>query len=198
MSTLSKKKIAITGTIGSGKSQVSKHLIELGYPVLDLDKVNASLLEKGNRGYEQLCAAKLVQLDAQGQIDKKELAHRLFSDPSVKQQVESILHSLLYQECLEWMDCQPSSLVFVEVPLLFEGNFQDAFDRIWCVVTSEKIALDRLMNYRGFTKEDALARMASQMSAKEKMERSHVVLYNEDSLENLNVQIDMALEKEKK
>ena len=54
------------------------------------------------------------------------------------------------------------------------------------------------MNYRGFTKEDALARMASQMSAKEKMERSHVVLYNEDSLENLNVQIDMALEKEKK
>ena len=49
MSTLSKKKIAITGTIGSGKSQVSKYLIELGYPVLDLDKVNASLLEKGNR-----------------------------------------------------------------------------------------------------------------------------------------------------
>lgn len=198
MSTLSKKKIAITGTIGSGKSQVSSHLKELGYPVLDLDKVNASLLKKGNQGYQRLCEAGLVRLDSQGQIDKKELAHRLFSDASVKAQVETILHALLRQETLKWIDQQDSSLVFVEVPLLFEGNYQNEYDRIWCVVAKDEIALERLIKYRGFTKEDALARMASQMPAKEKMERSDVVLYNEADLDALNIQIEKELEKEKK
>ena len=71
MHTLSEKKmIAITGSMGSGKSEVSKYVSQL-YPVIDCDKINAHLLEKGEKGYHKLIQLDWVVLDKNGQIDKK-------------------------------------------------------------------------------------------------------------------------------
>ena len=161
MSKLSKKKvIGITGSMGSGKSEISRYLRKK-YPVLDCDQVNADLLKKGNLGYQKLNDLRIVELDSNGQIIKESLASYMFSKAEHRKQVE------------------------------------DHFDSIWCVVADLDVALSRLQTYRNFTREQALARLVSQMNPEEKMAKSDIVLQNNGTVEQLHKQIEEALKEEK-
>lgn len=79
---------------------------------------------------------------------------------------------------------------------LFESHMEDYFESIWCIVVSDKIALERLFNYRNFTYEQAKERISKQMSPKEKMERSTIIIKNNKSVEDLEIEIKKALKKE--
>lgn len=181
--------------MGSGKSKVSSYL-KKKYPVLDCDRVNANLLEKGEEGYQCLRSNRLVSLLPDGTIDKKALASKMFEDTVLKERVESILHPLIVKKMQEWIDRQDVSMVFVEVPLLFESQMENLFDSIWCVVASQETALHRLCTYRHFTTEQAKARLAFQMDPQQKMRRSSQVIFNDGTLEDLKQNIRKALKKE--
>ena len=197
MSKMSKKKvIGITGSMGSGKSEISRYLRNK-YPVLDCDQVNADLLKKGNLGYQKLNDLHIVELDLNGQIIKESLASYMFSNEKHRKQVEAILHPLIFEQMHKWICEQESSIVFVEMPILFEISAQDHFDSIWCVVADLDVALSRLQTYRNFTREQALARLVSQMNPEEKMAKSDIVLQNNGTVEQLHKQIDEALKEEK-
>ena len=197
MSKLSKKKvIGITGSMGSGKSEISRDLRKK-YPVLDCDQVNADLLKKGNLGYQKLNDLRIVELDSNGQIIKESLASYMFSKAEHRKQVEAILHPLIFEQMHKWIYEQESSIVFVEMPILFEISAQDHFDSIWCVVADLDVALSRLQTYRNFTREQALARLVSQMNPEEKMAKSDIVLQNNGTVEQLHKQIEEALKEEK-
>ena len=197
MSKLSKKKvIGITGSMGSGKSEISRYLRKK-HPVLDCDQVNSDLLKKGNLGYEKLKEMNIVELDLNGQIIKESLASYMFSNEKHRKQVEAILHPLIFKQMHKWICEQESSIVFVEMPILFEISAQDHFDSIWCVVADLDVALSRLQTYRNFTREQALARLVSQMNPEEKMAKSDIVLQNNGTVEQLHKQIDEALKEEK-
>lgn len=196
MSKLPKKKvIGITGSMGSGKSEVKRY-ISKSYPVLDCDWVNAKLLEKGQAGYHQLKKLGILKFDQEMNIDKVELAKYMFSNLEHKKLVENILHPLIFEYMENWIKEQSQELVFIEIPLLFEIQAQDSFDSIWCVVTSRDIALQRLQKYRHFTYEQAIARLNHQMDPEWKMKQSHVVLKNNGTKEELYQQIKGALKKE--
>ena len=196
MSKLSKKKvIGITGSMGSGKSEISRYLAKK-YPVLDCDHVNADLLKKGNLGYQKLNELHIVQLDAQKEIKKESLASYMFSKEENRKRVESILHPLIFEQMHTWIQEQESPIVFVEMPLLFEISAQDHFDSIWCVVADLDVALSRLQTYRNFTREQALARLVSQMNPEKKMAQSNIILYNNGTVAHLHEQIEDALKKE--
>ena len=197
MSKMSKKKvIGITGSMGSGKSEISRYLRNK-YPVLDCDQVNADLLKKGNLGYEKLKKMNIVELDSNGQIIKESLASYMFSNIEHRKQVEAILHPLIFDEMHKWIHEQESLIVFVEMPILFEISAQEHFDSIWCVVADLDVALSRLQTYRNFTREQALARLVSQMNPEEKMAKSNIVLRNNSTVEQLHMQIEDALKEEK-
>lgn len=197
MSKLSKKKvIGITGSMGSGKSEISRYLRKK-HPVLDCDQVNADLLKKGNLGYQKLNDLRIVELDSNGQIIKESLASYMFSKAEHRKQVEAILHPLIFEQMHKWIYEQESSIVFVEMPILFEISAQDHFDSIWCVVADLDVALSRLQTYRNFTREQALARLVSQMNPEEKMAKSDIVLQNNGTVEQLHKQIEEALKEEK-
>ena len=214
MSKLSKKKvIGITGSMGSGKSEISRYLRKK-YPVLDCDQVNADLLKKGNLGYQKLKKMNIVELDSNGQIIKESLASYMFSNENHRKQVEWTDAQLIAEELYDrnpdldpktvrftdlhkWICEQESSIVFVEMPILFEISAQDHFDSIWCVVADLDVALSRLQTYRNFTREQALARLVSQMNPEEKMAKSDIVLQNNGTVEQLHKQIEEALKEEK-
>lgn len=197
MSTLSKTKvIGITGSIGSGKSQVSKYIKEM-YPVIDCDQVNAQLLEKGQPGYEALMALSYVQVQADQTIDKVHLANVMFSDCEKKKEIESILHPLIFKRINQWIQEQQTPVVFVEMPILFEIGATHMFDEIWCVYAPKEEAISRLSLYRGISKEEGLRRWNVQLSPQEKMRKSDVVIYNDGTLADLYAQVQADLEKVK-
>lgn len=197
MPKLSKKKvIGITGSMGSGKSEISRYLSQ-NYPVLDCDQVNAQLLEKGNAGYEELKKRKLVDFDADGNINKKSMAAFMFSSDQNRKLVESILHPLIFEQMHQWIKKQKSPVVFIEMPILFEIHAQNHFDSIWCVISDLDVALYRLQTYRNFTREQALARLMAQMNPEEKMAQSNIILRNNGTVLQLHHQIDDALRKER-
>ena len=197
MSKMSKKKvIGITGSMGSGKSEISRYLRKK-YPVLDCDQVNADLLKKGNLGYQKLNDLHIVELESNGEIIKESLATYMFSNEEHRKQVEAILHPLIFDEMHKWIHEQESLTVFVEMPILFEISAQEHFDSIWCVVADLDVALSRLQTYRNFTREQALARLVSQLDPEEKMAKSDIVLRNNSTVEQLHMQIEDALKEEK-
>lgn len=188
------KVIALTGTIGSGKSTAARY-VNRQFPVIDCDKVNAELLEKGHEGYDALCASGLVSLDKSGNIDKAKMAETIFTDPDKKKRVEALLHPMIFRKVDEWIRKQNARAVFVEMPILFEIGADRYFRTIWCVVCDPDTAVDRLMKYRAFSKEDALRRIASQWSAEKKEKQSTLVIDNSGTEAQLEQKIKQLMER---
>ena len=175
-------KIAITGTIGSGKSTVASYLRNKGYFVFDCDEVNRELLNSDI----------LVEYFDNGLLDKKKLANIVFNDEKKRLLLESIMHPLILERMKK--ESGKHDPFFAEVPLLFEVNWDKYFDKVLLVVVDEKTALNRLVA-RGLTIEESEQRIKNQMSIKEKIERSDVIIYNDSSLFSLYEKIDRWLSK---
>ncbi len=184
-------KYAITGTIGSGKSEVSKYLRQKGYHVFDCDKYNAYLLEKDNAGYRLVKEYFLDCFDGDN-LDKKKLANIIFNNLEKKKKLESLLHPLIFEEIKK--ESNMYNPFFAEVQLLFETGMDKYFDYKLLIVSDENITFDRLLK-RGMNKEDIERRINNQMSAKDKIERSDGIIYNNLDLIYLYRQIDLWLKK---
>ena len=172
-------KIAVTGTIGSGKSEVCNYLRNKGYDVFDCDEENRKLLEKGEEGYLKIREVFSDCFDKEI-LDKKKLAAKVFADKNDKKKLEEIMHPLILKRLNERKD----DPLFAEVPLLFEAGWDKYFDHNILVVTDEKILLKRLVA-RGMNRKDGKRRLASQMPVTEKIKRADKIIYNNGSLEDL-------------
>ncbi len=134
------KKIAITGGIGSGKSLAAAYVSEMGYPVFSCDEINKQLwvddyyVEKVKNLFPD-CVQK-------GKIDKNLLKNIVFSDKTALEKLNAIAHPLIMERLLNAMNESESALVFAEVPLLFEGNYEGLFDEIIIVTRNMK---DRIL-----------------------------------------------------
>lgn len=178
-------RIAITGTIGSGKTTVSEYIRSLGYEVFDCDAVNAEILEK--RGYELLKDV-FPECFFDNILDKEKLADVVFNDQEKKKQLENILHPIILEE-LEKIN---NKIVIAEVPLLFEVNWNEHFDVNVLVVADRNIAISRLEK-RGLSYDDAVLRISNQMSTQEKIKKADRIIYNNGSLSLLYAQVDLLL-----
>lgn len=175
-------KIAITGSIGSGKTEVCNYLRKLGYDVFDCDAVNKQLLDAN--AYDLLFKDFNECFDGKS-LNKQKLAEIVFNDKQAKDKLESIMHPLILKELLSKKD----DPLFAEVPLLFESNWEKYFDESILVIADEKDALDRLIN-RGLSKEDAINRLKNQMSVIEKAKKATRIIYNNGTLTDLYSLID--------
>ncbi len=172
------KKVAITGNIASGKSQVEKFLAEK-FPVYDADKIAHQILDELDDflGYDVL---------TDGKIDRKKLGKLVFENKELKQKLEEIIHPKVKEKILElFQKHQNDKLIFISVPLLFEAGFEGLFDEILFISVDKEIQLKRLMSRNNFTKEEALLRMNSQLNPEEKIKKSDYVINNNGSIEEL-------------
>lgn len=184
-------KIAITGTIGSGKSTVCNYLRSLGYEVFSCDDYNSYLLQKGNEGY-LILRELFPECFKDDELDKKLVAKVIFKDQDKRKLLEAKLHPLILDEMLK--ESKKKELFFAEVPLLFEVGQDKYFDYSWLVIADEEETLDRLVN-RGMNLLDAKNRIKSQMSVSNKKNKSNEIIYNNKDLKDLYSKVDTLLTK---
>ena len=186
------KRIAITGSMGSGKSTVSQILRKLGHPVYDADLIAKKVLQSEKTKVQLIERYGEQILNEDLSINKTLLASRIFNNLEDKAHLEAIIHPQVYQELLS---INADTLMFAEVPLLYESQGERFFDEVWVVVSDESILRERLRRYRAYTDEMIDERLIHQIPQAEKMKRADVVITNNDDIEALEAALQKALKR---
>ncbi len=191
------KKIAITGNIASGKSQVEKILEDLNYFVIDTDKINNELLLNDEKTKQEIkLAFKNYDIETNNNISKEKLGNIVFNNKKEKEKLENILHKKILEKIEFYKkENKNKDIIFVSVPLLFEVNWNKYFDKIIFISAKEELRIKRLMNRNNLTKEQALSRINSQDKEENKIKKSDFVIYNNSDLISLKNQINTVLDK---
>ena len=180
-------RIAITGNIASGKSQVEKILEDTGFVVYDSDKIAHEVLLGITDFYG-------YDVFTDGKIDRKKLGALVFSDADLKKKLEELTHPKIKSKILELFEKHKSEkFVFVSVPLLYEAGFDDIFDKVIFISVDKSTQLKRLIARNNYTKDEALTRINSQLSEEEKIQKADFVIENNSTIEELRGKIEQVV-----
>lgn len=186
--------IGLTGGIACGKSTVAAMLRSLGAPVIDADAISRSLTAPGG---EALPAIRKAFGDTvfspDGTLDRKALAALVFSDSAQLEQLNAITHPLILSRMRSEIDCcreAGAPLVVLDVPLLLEAGFDRLCTQTLCVVADEETQIARLSSRDGMTRQEALARIRSQMPVIQKSALCNRSLCTQKPLNDLAAEVE--------
>ncbi|MBQ2833557.1 MAG: dephospho-CoA kinase [Clostridia bacterium] len=184
-------KIGLTGSIACGKSTVSSYLRGLGFVVADADAISHELTAPGGAALPLLRAHFGEGVFSGNELDRKKLASLVFSDSEQRKALNAILHPLIIariQDQLEANDA-PATLVFGDVPLLYECGMDAMFDKIWVVSAPRSTQIARLYERDGLTAQEAAKRIDAQMPLCEKERRADAVISTDGPVEQTRRQV---------
>lgn len=190
--------IGLTGGIGSGKSTVSRFLAELGAVVIDADEVGHEAFKPGTESWKEIIAAFGREvLTPGGEINRQKLGEIVFGKPGFLSRLNRVMHPRVYDMVkaqLEEYRQQGVKAVVLEAPLLVEVNTKGAslielVDEVWVTVASEATVVRRLEERSDLSREQALARIKSQLSSRERIKRADVVINNDGDLDDLKARV---------
>ncbi len=184
--------IGLTGGIASGKSTVSRRLMELGATVVDADAIARALQEPGQPGLERIVEEFGPSvLTPQGRLDRAVLGALVFGDPQARQRLNGIIHPLVRAEAGRLAAAAGEHAVLVEdIPLLVETGQHERFDLVLTVQAPVEERVRRMVEDRGMTEADARARIAAQATDAERAAVSTSVLVNDGSVQRLLDRVD--------
>jgi len=168
-SCLKRFRVALTGGIACGKSLVAKYLNELGVETIDADDVVHELLPDP--------------------AERRRLAAEVFADPEKRKALEARIHPLVKARIESFLvPCSPSLRLAI-IPLLFETHWDSDYDIICTVASEREMQISRMMTTRGYTREEAESRLAAQLPVAEKAAKSHYVIENNGTAEELKSKV---------
>ena len=190
--------IGITGSIACGKSTVSDYLIAKGYTIIDADKLGHVALTSDD--VKRKLAEKFGdEILENNEISREKLGKLVFGNDDNLKILNSIIHPKIKELILKLQEeHKDEDLVFLDIALLYEANFVDLVEKVAVVYVDEDVQLERLMMRNSLPKEEAIKRVESQMSPREKASLGHFVINNSYSKEDTFQQIDEILEKLKR
>jgi len=171
--------VGLTGNYGMGKSSALNQFRECGAVVLDTDQIVSSLLKEEH-------IKKLVKdllgdsiLDDVGQIKKSKVAEIIFRDELLRHSLEDILHPRVFEKIHAHVGTlrETDSICIVEIPLLYEKEFDKKFDKTITVYASVEVTLNRL-KASGIDEETVRLRLEAQLPIDDKMKRADYVIDN--------------------
>ena len=186
-------KIGLTGSIGSGKSTVSRIIQECGFIVIDADKISRDLTSDNSPIIGEIveCFGDGI-LDAKGSLDRKKLASIVFNSTDKKETLQRIVTDRV-KETMDALTYEyeqsGEAIVFMDIPLLFEYKMNSDFNEVWSVVADTETRYLRAKDRDGMTLEDFQARDNSQVSQEYKIANSDVVIENNYDMYSLRTKI---------
>lgn len=191
---------AITGNIACGKSMVTKTITEkYGIPIVDADIVIRQVVEPSKPGLQYLINAfsdQIINLD--GTLNRQYLSNLVFNNKLAMDNLNSIMGPLVKEESFKQIHAlhnQGHYLVGYDYALLFESGVNSLYYPIIVVSCNEDLQIKRLMNRNSYTKEQALARINSQMKLQEKVSLADFVIHNNNGLSELSSDIHSVVNK---
>ena len=188
--------IGLTGGIASGKSTVVEMIKEAGYKVIDADQLVHDMQTKGGRLYQALLdwLGEAILL-SDGELNRPKLGQLIFSSEEMRHQSDEIQGKIIREELAAQRDglAKEEDVFFMDIPLLFENDYQDWFDQIWLVAVSPQVQGQRLMKRNHLSAEEAGMRIASQMPLAEKLPYASLVIDNNGNIDDLKKKVKGAI-----
>ena len=196
--------IGLTGGIGTGKSTVSQILKDRGFTVIDLDVISHEVIEFSSvvEKIVQNFGREVLDEDEAGNctISREKLGKIIFSDKKKRLALNSIMHPEILKvmhkkilECELGKNKKKNKIIFVEIQLLFEVQWEKEFDYILLVSAEKSTQVQRILDRDRRNEEEALNIINSQMSLDEKRGKSDFVIENDGNIDDLNREVDKFL-----
>lgn len=189
-------RVGLTGGVASGKSSVSAILRELGAVVIDADQLAREVVEKGTPGLERVVQAFGPEvLTGDGDLDRAKVGSIVFSDEDQRRVLESIVHPLVFERIVALEEAaSEADLVVHDIPLLAESGRADTFDAVIVVDAPAEVQVERMVRDRGWTREEAEARIAAQASRDDRLAIATYVVDNTGTLDDLRQRVTEVVE----
>ena len=184
--------IGLTGGIGSGKSTVAALFAKHGAGIIDTDDISHRLTQAGGEAIEAICAAfGCGYLTEEGALDRKKMRGLIFSDAAAKQQLELILHPLIFEQAkAQLSQLQDNPYILVVVPLLPESRtFRQLVQRVLVVDCDENTQVARVTGRSGMTAKEVRSIIARQTPPAERLRLADDVIRNDSAMDSLARQV---------
>ena len=191
------KIVGLTGGISSGKSTVSSYLKQLKIPVIDADEVARKVVEPNSQGAIEIrktFGSDVFEED--GSLNRQRLGALIFSNAENRQKLDDLLQPLIKIMILDEIEehrQKGENMIVLDLPLLFEKQYEELCEEIIVVYIPKELQLERLMKRNQYTKQEALSRIDSQLSIEEKRKRATVLFDNQGTIQQLYHQVEQWL-----
>ena len=187
MSSKFKNAIVLTGGIGTGKSTVASFLKLYGYKIIDADEISKKVFEEKKDKIKEIF----------GTTDRKELRKIVFNDKEKLKILEDLILPEVKKEVLNKAKELEKDNVpyFVDLPLFFEKQNYDEFDKILVIYAPKELQIQRVTKRDNVSEEDAKAILNNQMDIEEKRKKADFVIDNSKDLKHLQKEIEKFLQK---
>ncbi len=184
--------VGLTGGIAAGKSVVARRFQELGAVLIDADEIAREVVRPGSPVLERLVERFGEDIvDADGELDRKKLAGKVFGNPDALKDLNAITHPAIGAEIVRRIDEQRNTdnVVVVDAALLVETG-RGGFDKLVVVAADPETQMKRLVTLRGMEPDEAKRRIDSQAPLEEKLAKADIVIWNEGSIQELEARVD--------
>lgn len=184
-------RVGLTGGVASGKSTVSALLDELGAVVIDADQIAREVVAKGTPGLEAIVAEFGPELlGPDGELDRPAMGRLVFGDDDARRRLEAIVHPLVRARGREIeAQASPDAVVVHDIPLLAETGQAASFDAVLVVDAPRELQIGRMTRDRGWTEEDAVARINAQATREDRLAIATHVIENAGTREELEARV---------
>ena len=185
--------LALTGSIGMGKSTVAAMFAGAGIPTFDADAVVRRLQGPGGRLVPAI-EARFPGTTRNGAVDRDALSSAVLGDRDELAALESIVHPAVHHERTRFIvEHGDAKALLFDIPLLFETGGDQAFDKVIVVSAPKEVQRERVLARPGMTEEKFARILDRQMADEEKRARADFIVDTSGSLENTRKQVDAIL-----
>ena len=192
---IKKFKVAVTGSIGSGKSTFCNFITEAGFNVIKVDDISKKILKEDEDVRKKVIREFGKDSFINKEINKKFLSEKIFSDAINVARINSILHPKVKREVEQLIqeELKKNHLVFVEAALIYEAEMENMFDYVVLITAVSSVREKRIVTSGKLNNEEFRKRDENQIKDEEKKKRADFVFENNGNTKELKQKANLLI-----